>query len=113
LKYDITVDVENPATSIVLENYYLAQNFPNPFNPSTKIKYTIPSVTLRQAQSDITVTLKVFDVLGKEVATLINEEKPVGTYEIEFDASNLTSGVYLYQLSAGNFVETKKMVLLR
>jgi hypothetical protein len=96
-----------------LTSFYLSQNYPNPFNPVTKIKYTIPSVTLRQAQSDILVTLKVYDILGREVATLVNEEKPAGEYEVEFNAANLPSGIYFYQINAGNFVETKKMVLLK
>ncbi|MCW8813436.1 MAG: T9SS type A sorting domain-containing protein [Ignavibacteriaceae bacterium] len=98
--------------------YYLYQNYPNPFNPSTKIKYTVPSVTLRQAQSDINVTLKVYDILGKEITTLVNEEKPAGTYEVEFNSHsgevrNLPSGVYFYRLKAGAYIETKKMVLLK
>ena len=93
--------------------FKLNQNYPNPFNPNTKIKYTIPSVTLRQAQSDILVTLKVYDILGREVATLVNEEKPAGEYEVEFDGSNLPSGIYFYQIRAGSFAETKKMVLLK
>ena len=100
------------------DQLYLHQNFPNPFNPSTKIKFTIPSVTLRQAQSDIHVTIKVYDVLGNEVATLVNEEKPAGEYEVIFDSHsgnvrNLPSGVYFYQLKAGGYLETKKMVLMK
>jgi hypothetical protein len=93
--------------------YSFSQNYPNPFNPVTKIKYSIPSVTLRQAQNDILVTLKVYDILGREVATLVNEEKPAGEYEVEFNAANLPSGIYFYQLKAGNYSETKKMVLLK
>ena len=97
--------------------FSLSQNYPNPFNPSTKIKYEIPFVTLRQSaiggQSDILVTLKVYDVLGNEIATLVNEEKQAGNYEVEFDATNLTSGIYFYQLKAGNYIETKKMVLMK
>ncbi|MCW8961279.1 MAG: T9SS type A sorting domain-containing protein, partial [Ignavibacteriaceae bacterium] len=94
------------------------QNYPNPFNPSTKIKYTVPSVTLRQAQSDIVVTLKVYDILGREIATLVNEEKPAGEYEVEFNSHsgevrNLPSGIYFYQLQAGDFISTKKMILLK
>ncbi|HVO72607.1 MAG TPA: T9SS type A sorting domain-containing protein, partial [Ignavibacteriaceae bacterium] len=85
--------------------FLLNQNFPNPFNPSTKINYSVPHTTF--------ITLKIFDILGREVAALINEEKPAGSYEIEFDGANLSSGVYFYQLQAGDFVETKKMVLLR
>jgi hypothetical protein len=112
LKYDMTVDVEK-ITGEVPNNFVLNQNYPNPFNPTTKIKYTIPSITLRQAQSDIRVSLKVYDVLGNEITTLVNEEKPAGTYEVEFDATNLPSGVYFYQLRAGNFIETKKMILMK
>jgi len=88
-----------------LNNFELQQNYPNPFNPSTSIQYAIAS---RQF-----VTLKVYDVLGKEIATLVNEEKPSGHYEINFNASNLASGIYYYQLRAGEFVETKKMLLLK
>jgi len=93
--------------------FNLSQNYPNPFNPSTKIKYTVPSVTLRQAQSDIKVSLKVFDLLGNEIATLVNEVKPAGSYEVNFDAAGLPSGIYFYKLQGGNFVETKKMLLLK
>jgi hypothetical protein len=83
----------------------LLQNYPNPFNPTTKIRYSV-------LQSS-NIILKVFDILGREVATIVNEEKPDGEYEVEFNAANLPSGIYFYQLSAGNFVETKKMVLLK
>jgi len=85
--------------------YSLKQNFPNPFNPSTKIKYSIPQIS--------NVVLKIFDVLGNQVETLVSEEKPVGTYEITWYAEGLPSGVYFYQLKAGNFIETKKMILLK
>ncbi|MBE0571456.1 MAG: T9SS type A sorting domain-containing protein, partial [Ignavibacteriaceae bacterium] len=99
------------------EKFSLSQNYPNPFNPSTKIKFQIPSFTLRQAQSDIWVTLKVYDVLGNEIATLVNEEKHPGTYEIGFNTSAIkhlpSSGIYFYQLKAGDYVETKKMVLIK
>jgi len=89
----------------VPSNYLLYQNYPNPFNPTTIINYQIPELSF--------VTIKVYDVLGREVAILVNEEKPVGSYEIEFDGSLLTSGIYFYKLQAGDFVETKKMILLR
>ncbi len=116
-EFSNTVEVEITAPT----EFTLEQNYPNPFNPTTKIKYTVPSVTLRwqshrQAQSDILVSLKVFDVLGNEVATLVNETQQPGTYEIEFNvgqAISLSSGVYYYQLRVGGFVETKKMILLR
>ena len=87
------------------EDFQLFQNYPNPFNPSTTIRYSVSSAQL--------VTLKIFDVLGREVSTLVNEEKPSGSYEVEFDASKLSSGIYFYQLNAGDFHETKKMILLR
>ena len=96
-------------------SFSLSQNYPNPFNPSTKIRYEIPG----QARKDnMLVTLKVYDVLGSEIATLVNEEKPAGSYDVEFDGSNLTSGVYFYQLRAGSskgqvFVQTKKMLLIK
>jgi photosystem II stability/assembly factor-like uncharacterized protein len=86
-------------------NYLLLQNYPNPFNPTTKIRFSI----LHSSN----VILKVFDILGREVATLVNEEKPAREYEVEFNAANLPSGIYFYQLNAGNFSETKKMVLLK
>ena len=85
--------------------YSLSQNYPNPFNPTTKIKYSIPNSGI--------VTLKVFNVLGKEVATLVNEEKPAGSYEVEFNGNELPTGIYFYQLKTGNYSETKKMILLK
>jgi len=91
--------------------FSLSQNYPNPFNPSTKIKFTIP-VTLSGVEGSL-VTLKVFDVLGNEIATLVNEEKQIGEYEVEFIKNELTSGIYFYQLKAGKFIETKKMVLIK
>jgi hypothetical protein len=92
-------------------NYQLAQNYPNPFNPSTKIRYTIPTVS--GVEGSLPVTLKVYDILGNEVATLVDEEKTAGVHEIEFSAANLASGIYIYRLHASEFNDTKKMVLLR
>jgi hypothetical protein len=86
-------------------SYKLEQNYPNPFNPTTTIRYRIPETGL--------VTLKVFDVLGKEVITLVNEEKLSGNYEVKFNGSNLSSGVYFYRLTADTFTTTKQMILLR
>ncbi|MBE0571454.1 MAG: T9SS type A sorting domain-containing protein [Ignavibacteriaceae bacterium] len=108
----------------LLTDFKLFQNYPNPFNPSTKIKFQIPSFPLRQAQIDIWVTLKVYDVLGNEISTLVNEEKLPGTYEVEFSPESRiehlpagrqgpASGIYFYQLKAGNYIETKKMVLIK
>jgi hypothetical protein len=98
-EYSNMVEVE-----ITPSSFSLSQNYPNPFNPSTMIKYSIPTSEF--------VTLKVFDVLGNEVATLVNEEKPAGGYEVEFNGK-YSSGVYFYKLQIGSFVETKKMVLMR
>ena len=99
-----------PMTGIELDidqisTFELSNNYPNPFNPSTKIRYSIPN------QSH--VSLKVFDVLGREITTLINKEQPQGNYEIEFNASHLTSGIYFYRIQAGPFVMTKKMILMK
>jgi photosystem II stability/assembly factor-like uncharacterized protein len=85
--------------------YFISQNYPNPFNPTTTIKYQIPELSF--------VTIKVYDVLGNEIATLVNEEKQTGSYEITWYAEDLTSGVYFYRLQAGSFVEIKKMVLMK
>ncbi|MFI5236807.1 MAG: T9SS type A sorting domain-containing protein [Ignavibacteriales bacterium] len=97
-------------SNIQTKEYSLEQNYPNPFNPSTKIKYTIPSVGTSLMKF---VQLKVYDVLGNEVATLLNEEKPAGSYELTFDASALSSGIYLYKLTVGSFIQTKKMIFVK
>ena len=86
-------------------NYSLAQNYPNPFNPTTTINY--------QLQFSGRVTLKVFNILGREVAALVNEDKPAGNYSVNFDAGRLSSGIYFYRLQSGNFIATKKMILLK
>ncbi|HEX9739479.1 MAG TPA: right-handed parallel beta-helix repeat-containing protein [Ignavibacteriaceae bacterium] len=97
------------------EQFSLEQNYPNPFNPATKIKYTIPEVNshLPGGARGGLVTLKIYDILGNEIAILVNEEKPAGEYEVEFNSVGLTSGVYFYQLKTNNFISTKKMILLR
>jgi hypothetical protein len=100
----VTVGVEDEEPPIASE-FKLEQNYPNPFNPTTSIQYAISS---RQF-----VTLKVYDILGNKIATLVNEEKPAGEYEIEFNATGLTSGIYFYQLRTGNFTETKKMLMIK
>jgi hypothetical protein len=89
----------------VAKTFVLFQNYPNPFNPSTKIKYSVP-------QSEI-VQIKVYDILGKEIATLVNEEKPMGNYKIDFDGNNLSTGVYFYSMQAGSFTDTKKLILIK
>lgn len=97
----------------IVTGFELEQNYPNPFNPSTKIKYTIPNVIASGTKQSQLVTLKVYDILGNEIATLVNDEKPAGTYEVGFDATSLPSGVYFYQLKAGEFISAKKMILLK
>jgi len=108
--------IDNPVyvqdENIFPEEFVLYQNYPNPFNPSTKIKYTIPAVETHRDAS-LLVTLKVYDVLGNEIAVLVNEELNPGEYEVDFYAEDLTSGIYFYKLEAGNFSETKKMILVK
>ena len=96
-------DVENEKE--LPTSFALSQNYPNPFNPSTKIKYQIATSN--------PVSIKIYDVLGNEVATIVNELQPAGNYEVTFDASLLSSGVYLYKLQTGSFAETKKMIVLK
>jgi len=100
---DGTVNIEEEL--LVQSDYTLSQCYPNPFNPTTNITYSIPELSF--------VTIKVYDVLGNEIATLVNEEKPAGIYEVEFDAAGLPSGIYFYKLQTGNIIETKKMLLLK
>jgi CubicO group peptidase (beta-lactamase class C family) len=105
--YSITTDVEGQefTENNLPDNFILEQNYPNPFNPSTTIRYSIPTSEF--------VTLKVYDVLGNEVASLVDEYKPAGSYEVEFSADGLTSGIYFYKLTSGNFSQTKKMLLMK
>ena len=100
--WTLTTNIED---EIVVNNFSLEQNYPNPFNPSTTIKYTLAE------KSD--VSLNIYDILGNEVATLVNATQKAGSYEVNFNASNLASGLYLYKIIAGNFVSTKKMMLLK
>ncbi len=106
--YSNEIEVEVDFTP---KEFVLYQNYPNPFNPTTTIKYKIPSVASGFSLSK--VTLKVFDMLGNEVATLVNEYKQPGVYEVEFDASKLSSGIYFYQIHAESFNRTKKMILTK
>jgi hypothetical protein len=98
-------------------SFKLYQNYPNPFNPTTRIKYTISTSPLSSSykgekmKQSWFVSLKVYDILGREVSTLVNKEQVPGTYEVNFNAGNLPSGVYLYRLTYGSFTETKKMIL--
>lgn len=99
----VMVSVDNDEFGVY--TYSLDQNYPNPFNPSTKIKYSL------ERESDVNIT--VYDVMGREVADLLNERKPAGVYEVDFDASQLSSGVYIYKITAGDFVSSRKMILMK
>jgi hypothetical protein len=92
----------------VPERFELHQNYPNPFNPGTKITFSIPVGT-----GHAPTVLKVYDLLGREVATLVNEVKDPGSYEVTWDASGVASGVYFYRLNAGSFSETRRLVLMK
>jgi hypothetical protein len=102
----ITISVtgvgENPLSPVI---YKLYDNYPNPFNPSTTLRYSIPEEAF--------TTLKIYNSLGREVTTLINETKPAGVYDVNFSAADLSSGIYFYTLQAGTFTSTKKMILMK
>lgn len=93
---------ENPSNPT---EYKLYDNYPNPFNPSTTLRYSIPEASF--------TTIKIYDALGNEVSSLVNETKSAGTYEVEFNATDLSSGIYYYSLQAGSFNQTKKMILIK
>ncbi|RKY90881.1 MAG: hypothetical protein DRQ13_12090, partial [Ignavibacteriae bacterium] len=99
------VSIEDDFLSQLPTEFKLLQNYPNPFNPSTNIKYSVPELSF--------VNIIVFNLIGEEIATLVNEELQSGNYEVNFDAANLPSGIYFYRFQTASFVETKKMVLLR
>jgi endonuclease/exonuclease/phosphatase family metal-dependent hydrolase len=105
ISFDFTTDVENDVESFAFK---LEQNYPNPFNPNTVIRYSISPPDAKQF-----VSLKVYNILGNEVATLVNEEKSAGNYEVKFNASTLSSGIYFYRLTIGSFSSAKKMIYLR
>ena len=103
LSFSILTDVNDEETAV--NDFSLEQNYPNPFNPSTRINYQI-------AKDDF-VTLKLYDIIGNEIATLVNNQQPAGKYSVDFNAANLPSGVYLYRLQTGDFVQTRKMTLVK
>ncbi|MDL1892406.1 T9SS type A sorting domain-containing protein [Sphingobacteriales bacterium CHB3] len=107
IQYGTIVHASEPSVSSP-RKFYLAQNYPNPFNPTTTIKYQIPNL-----KSQTHVTLKVFDPLGREVATLVNEERKPGNYEVSWDASGMSSGVYFYRLQTPTLMSTNRMVLMK
>ena len=101
--YGPITNIDEEFSSLI--SFDLSNNYPNPFNPSTTIKYQIPELSF--------ITLKVFDVLGNEITTLVNDERAAGRYEVQFKASTLTSGTYFYRMQVGHFVQTRKMILLK
>jgi len=101
----VDVEDENKEDLVTPKEFSLSQNYPNPFNPSTTIKWQMPKAGL--------VTLKIYDVLGREVTILVNEELNAGNHETVFDASRFSSGIYFYQIKAENYIETKKMILIK
>jgi hypothetical protein len=126
----ITGSINDDRNSRQVNNYLLSQNYPNPFNPATTIKYSIPVYSrqyavgsqnnqsfnqpITKSNSDLLIIqLKVYNILGKEVATLVNESQRPGDYEVKWDARHLSSGVYFYQLKAGNFIRVKKLILMK
>jgi hypothetical protein len=101
---DIASSIETK-NNLIPSTYSLSQNYPNPFNPSTTIKFDLKEAGL--------VSLKIYDILGREISTLVNEVKPAGSYNLNFNASDLTSGIYFYKIQAGNFIQIRKMVLIK
>jgi len=102
---DFVTSVEQIETDLLPNEFRLDQNYPNPFNPSTTIQFAVPKTS--------NVTLRIYDILGREVATLIDEKYQPGQYKIIFEAGQLASGLYMYRIQAGDFRETKKLMLLR
>jgi hypothetical protein len=103
--FEGSVTTVDPVNNGLPREFSLQQNYPNPFNPTTSIRYSIPMESF--------VTLKVYNTVGEEVMTLANEFKQAGNFEVKFDASNLPSGIYFYELQASDFVQVQKMILLK
>jgi hypothetical protein len=111
--YRFTVGIKQIGIEVPNE-FKLYQNYPNPFNPVTKIKFEIPSNGFPiGAFGNDRVVLKIYDILGREIQTLVNESLQPGSYEVTFDGSSLSSGIYFYQLKAGDYIETKKMLMIK
>ncbi len=115
---NVHLNLNVPKLNIIPQNYYLSQNYPNPFNSTTTIQYSIPtpphsSTSQGEGAREEFISLKVYDILGREIATLVNTVKEPGNYLVKFDASNFASGIYFYRLIANDFIQTKKMVYLR
>ncbi len=112
INYFDTPKVGVVGEEIIVSDFLLEQNYPNPFNPTTTINYTIPSIDENSGNS-VYVVLTIYDILGKEVITLVNERQTAGKYDVVFDASEFKSGVFFYKLRAGNFVDVKKLIVLK
>jgi len=108
--YNTTVVTSVGKKSEVPKRFSLKQNYPNPFNPTTTIKYSIP-INVKSEMSNVKII--VYDILGREVTTLVSKQQSAGNYEVVFDATKLPSGTYFYKLQSGDFRETKKLLLLR
>jgi hypothetical protein len=111
--YDFITDVKNEQEIKPPKSFGLMQNFPNPFNPETTIEYSVPESSLQGGARGGFISLKVFNIIGQEVATLVNEVKTPGNYKVTFDGSKLVSGIYLYRIDSADYSNTKKMVLLK
>ncbi|VAX29494.1 hypothetical protein MNBD_IGNAVI01-978 [hydrothermal vent metagenome] len=116
--FNTVVSVERFSEEAIPTNFELYQNYPNPFNPSTTIKYQISSSSvmlnsIQHLDDKVNVSLKVFDILGREIATLVNEQQQPGVYQVQFNADEFPSGIYYYQLRAGSFQQSKKMIILK
>ncbi|MBS1518126.1 MAG: T9SS type A sorting domain-containing protein [Bacteroidetes bacterium] len=111
-KFDVNTTSVSSISSALPDNFRLGQNYPNPFNPNTKIDFDIPDLR-SYGSPDQRVTLKIYDILGNEVETLVDEELSAGKYTAEFNASALSSGSYFYRLTAGRFTQTKSMTLIK
>jgi hypothetical protein len=114
----VTIKISDLPNSIsiddqMIQNFQLSQNYPNPFNPTTIINYTISKSPSPYQGEGFFVSLKIYNLHGEEIATLINENQPPGNYQVEFDGNGLSSGVYFYRLQTGNYSVTNKMILLR
>jgi len=103
IQYTLLTDIKREV--MIAKSFSLSQNYPNPFNPTTTISYSVPKGG--------NVSLKIFDILGNEVANLVNDYKSTGKYEVLFNSKELTSGVYFYQIKAGDYISTKKMILMK
>ncbi len=115
--YNLTAEVDATITSLndkqLPEEFHLSQNYPNPFNPSTTIEYSLPVVDALSEVEVQNVTIKIYDILGNEVSQLVNKTQPPGFYEVEFDGRNLSSGLYIYRIKTNDFMDTKKMLLVK